>query len=71
MTWLFQEVVEKTDAFASHILKYKYGMNPLTVTWAPHLFTGIGWNNFQSWMHAGGLDNILYTPNEDCTFGSV
>lgn len=53
----------KDSAFASHILKYKYGMNPLTVTWAPHLFTGIGWNNFQSWMHAGGLDNILYTPN--------
>ena len=27
----------KDSAFTSHILKYKYGMNPLTVTWAPHL----------------------------------
>ena len=38
-------------------------MNPLTVTWAPHLYTDIGWSNFSNWMHAGGLDNILYTPN--------
>jgi N-acetyl sugar amidotransferase len=53
----------KDSAFASHILKYKYGMNPLTVTWAPHLYTEIGWKNFNNWMHEGGLDNILYTPN--------
>jgi N-acetyl sugar amidotransferase len=38
-------------------------MNPLTVTWAPHQFTEIGWENFQNWIHVGGLDNILYTPN--------
>ena len=38
-------------------------MNPLTVTWAPHLYTEIGWKNFQNWMHVGGLDNILFTPN--------
>lgn len=53
----------KDSAFASHILKYKYGMNPLTVTWAPHLYTPIGWENFQQWMHVGGLDNVLFTPN--------
>jgi len=53
----------KDSAFTAHILKYKYGMNPLTVTWAPHLYTDIGWQNFQEWMHTGGLDNILYTPN--------
>lgn len=53
----------KDSAYTSHILKYKYGMNPLTVTWAPHLYTDIGWENFQEWMHTGGLDNILYTPN--------
>jgi hypothetical protein len=38
-------------------------MNPLTVTWAPHLYTDIGWKNFTNWMHVGGLDNVLYTPN--------
>ena len=53
----------KDSAFTSHILKYKYGMNPLTVTWAPHLYTDIGWKNMQEWVHTGGLDNILYTPN--------
>ena len=53
----------KDSAFTAHVLKYKYGMNPLTVTWAPHLYTEIGFKNFQNWMHVGGLDNILYTPN--------
>ena len=53
----------KDSAFASHVLKYKYGMNPLTVTWAPHKYTEIGWKNFENWMHVGGLDNILFTPN--------
>ena len=53
----------KDSAFTAHILKYKYGMNPLTVTWAPHLYTDIGWKNMQSWSHDGGIDNILYTPN--------
>jgi len=53
----------KDSAYTAHVLKYKYGMNPLTVTWAPHLYTDIGMKNFQEWMHTGGLDNILYTPN--------
>lgn len=53
----------KDSAYTAHTLKYKYGMNPLTVTWAPHLYTDIGWKNFTNWMHVGGLDNILFTPN--------
>jgi N-acetyl sugar amidotransferase len=53
----------KDSAYTAHLLKYKYGMNPLTVTWAPHLYTDIGWQNMQNWMHVGGLDNILFTPN--------
>lgn len=53
----------KDSAFASHVLKYKYGLNVLTVTWAPHLYTEIGWKNMCNWMHVGGLDNLLYTPN--------
>lgn len=53
----------KDSAYTSHILKYKYGMNPLTVTWAPHKYTKIGWKNFESWLHVGGHDNILFTPN--------
>jgi len=53
----------KDSAYTSHILKEKYGMNPLTVTWAPHLYTEIGWENFTNWIQVGGLDNILFTPN--------
>lgn len=52
----------KDSFYASHILKTKYGMHPLTVTWAPHVYTDWGWKNFQSWIHAG-LDNYLMTPN--------
>ncbi|PHX73813.1 MAG: LPS biosynthesis protein PseA [Chitinophagaceae bacterium] len=52
----------KDSFYASHILKNKYKMNPLTVTWAPHIYTNWGWNNFQSWIHAGH-DNYLMTPN--------
>jgi N-acetyl sugar amidotransferase len=52
----------KDSAFAAHILKYKYGMHPLTVTWAPHIYTEVGWRNFQNWIQAG-FDNYLFTPN--------
>ena len=52
----------KDSFYASHILKIKYGMHPLTVTWAPHVYTEWGWKNFQSWIHAGH-DNFLMTPN--------
>jgi len=52
----------KDSFFASHILKNKYGMHPLTITWAPHRYTDWGWKNFQSWINAGH-DNYLMTPN--------
>lgn len=53
----------KDSIKASWILKYKYKMHPLTVTWAPHLYTTYGWDNFINWIHKGGFDNILFTPN--------
>ncbi len=53
----------KDSVYTSHILKSKYGMHPLTVTWAPHLYTDIGWKNFQNWAHVAGHDNYLFTPN--------
>ena len=52
----------KDSFYASHILRTKYRMNPLTVTWAPHVYTDWGWKNFQAWIHAGH-DNLLTTPN--------
>lgn len=53
----------KDSVFQSYTLKYKYKMNPLTVTWSPHLYTEVGWNNFQNWISLGGFDNYLHTPN--------
>lgn len=53
----------KDSCYAAYLLKEKYGMHPLTVTWAPHLYTDIGWQNFQNWIHRGGFDNYLFTPN--------
>lgn len=53
----------KDSCYAAHILKYKYGMHPLTVTWPPTLYTEIGWKNFRNWIEVGGLDNITLKPN--------
>ena len=53
----------KDSRFTSYILKYKYGMNPLTVTWAPHIYTDIGRQNMTSW--TDHVDNYLITPNRD------
>lgn len=52
----------KDSFYAAHQLKYRFGMHPLTVTWAPHLYTDWGWKNHQAWIHAG-FDNILVHPN--------
>ncbi len=52
----------KDSFYASHILKTKYGMHPLTVTWAPHIYTEWGRRNFDAWIHAGH-DNYMMTPN--------
>lgn len=52
----------KDSAFTAHLLKYKYNMNPLTITWAPHLYTEIGFQNHQNHIHVGNLSNVLVTP---------
>ncbi len=52
----------KDSWYQAHQLKYKYGMRPLTVTWAPNLYTDWGWKNHRAWINSG-FDNILVTPN--------
>lgn len=52
----------KDSAFVAHQLKTKYGMHPLTVTWAPFRYTDTGWQNFQSFIHSG-FNNLLAHPN--------
>jgi len=53
----------KDSVFQSHILKYKYGMNPLTCTWPPILYTDYGYQNFKNWIEIGGFDNVTFKPN--------
>lgn len=53
----------KDSVYASHILKYKYGMHPLTVTWPPILYTDYGFKNFRNWIEVGGFDNITFKQN--------
>ncbi len=52
----------KDSFYASWILKYKYKMNPLTVTWSPNIYTDWGRKNFDSWINSG-VDNYLITPS--------
>ncbi len=52
----------KDSFYASHVLKYKYKMNPLTVTWSPNIYTDWGWKNYMSWINSG-QDNYLVNPN--------
>ena len=53
----------KDSAYQAHVLKYKYGMNPLTYTWPPILYTDYGYENWKNWIEVGGFDNITFKPN--------
>lgn len=50
----------KDSCYASHVLKHKYGMNPLTVTWEPILRTEIGQANYEAWISE--FDNVAGSP---------
>lgn len=52
----------KDSAYTAHLLKYKYGMHPLTITWAPFVYTDIGWKNYVAFKDHG-FDNLLFFPN--------
>ena len=54
----------KDSCYAAHILKYKYGMNPLTVTWPPILYTDYGFKNFKNWLSVGKFKNISASRDE-------
>lgn len=53
----------KDSVYAAHMLKYKYGMHPLTVTWPPIMYTDYGYQNFKNWLEIGGFDNITFKQN--------
>src|SRR5262249_43375732 len=43
----------KDGGFVAHQLKHRYGLNPLTVTWAPLSPTDIGRRNFDAFIASG------------------
>ncbi|MDC0335474.1 N-acetyl sugar amidotransferase [Pseudodesulfovibrio sp.] len=53
----------KDSALAAHVLKYKFGMNPITVTWPPIIYTDYGYKNFRNWIEVGGFDNLSFNQN--------
>ena len=53
----------KDSAFQAHILKYKYKMNPLILTWPPILYTDYGLKNYNNWINVGGFDALVVRPN--------
>lgn len=52
----------KDSFYAAHVLKNRFAMHPLTVTWAPHIYTDWGRRNFDKWLGAG-FTNLLVTPD--------
>lgn len=52
----------KDSGYVAHQLKYVYGMHPLCVTWAPFMYTDIGWKNFNNFV-ASGFDVMSFYPN--------
>jgi N-acetyl sugar amidotransferase len=54
----------KDSIYVANELKTRYGMTPLTVTWPPHLYTDIGWRNFNAWL-AMGFANVTLTANRE------
>ena len=52
----------KDSNYVAHMLKDKYNMHPVIVTWSPHIYTEIGRKNLTAFIDSG-FDNILITPN--------
>ena len=52
----------KDSVMAAHILKYKFNMNPILITWPPAIYTGIGRRNFDTWLDSG-FANYTYNQN--------
>ena len=54
----------KDSCFVAHRLKTHYGMHPLTVTFAPHIYTDIGWQNIQSAIRSGFYNITVYADGQ-------
>lgn len=54
----------KDGSWVAHQLKFKYGMNPLCVTWSPIAPTNIGKINLKNFVKTG-FDHVLGKPNKN------
>ena len=50
----------KDSMYVSHLLKTRFGMNPLTVTWASNIPTEWGKLNYESWI-SNGFENLMFS----------
>ncbi len=53
----------KDSVMAAHILKHKYNMHPILITWPPQIYTRVGRRNFETWLN-NGFANYTYWPNQ-------
>ncbi|MBI2791876.1 MAG: N-acetyl sugar amidotransferase [Gammaproteobacteria bacterium] len=53
----------KDASYVAHLLKTEYGMHPLTITWAPFIYTDIGRQNYDAFINSG-FSNLLCHPNK-------
>ena len=51
----------KDGSWVAHQLKFKYGMNPLCVTWSPMIPTTIGKKNLKNFINTG-FDHVMGKP---------
>ncbi len=52
----------KDSVQAAHMLKFKYNMNPILITWPPAIYTSIGRANYEAWLDSG-FANYTYWQN--------
>ena len=52
----------KDSGYTAHYLREKYSMRPLVVTWAPFIYTDIGWKNFNNFIQSG-FDVLSFYQN--------
>ena len=54
----------KDSGYVAHVLKNRFGMNPLCITFAPFRYTQIGLENFENFVQAG-FNVFNFFPNGD------
>ena len=51
----------KDSCYVAYKMKYEFKMNPLCVSWAPAIYTDVGWSNMKKFFNH--FDTLIYAPN--------